>query len=215
MVGILSSLKRVTQKREVNYFKLFIESIDITCQVADLLCDLVQKYDNIEGRIEEIHQIEHKGDTKQHQLRAHLNRAFITPIEREDIFMISDSIDNITDQLEDVSRRFWMFNIQKPRPEALKTVKLISECCQTVKKAIQEFENFKKSKKLHDLIVDISRSEEQGDKLYHQNIRNLYTSDLDSGTVQVWREIFHDMEECFDACQSVAKILESAAMKNS
>ena len=144
-----------------------------------------------------------------------LSKAFITPLEREDIMQLIQYIDTVTDAIEDVLMRAYMFNVQSIRDEALDFAKLIVKCCDTMKDAMKEFHNFRKSGSIHESIVEINRLEEEGDKLYMKAVRKLYLGSKDPVELMVWREIFDRLEKCCDACEDVANVVESVIMKNS
>ena len=75
-----------------------------------------------------------------------LVKAFITPIEREDIAALSHDIDEVTDKIEDVLIRVYINNVQQIRPEALRLLDTVIECCDALHELMQEFPNFRKSK---------------------------------------------------------------------
>ena len=108
-----------------------------------------------------------------------------------------------------------MFNVQAIRDEAVDFAKLIVKCCDTMKDAMKEFHNFRKSGSIHESIVEINRLEEEGDKLYMKAVRKLDLGSKDPVELMVWREIFDRLEKCCDACEDVANVVESVIMKNS
>jgi len=65
-----------------------------------------------------------------------LAKEFITPIEREDIMALADAIDNVTDAIEDVVMRMYMYNITSIRPQAVKMTEIIVKCCNSLKTAL-------------------------------------------------------------------------------
>jgi uncharacterized protein Yka (UPF0111/DUF47 family) len=144
-----------------------------------------------------------------------LVKEFLPPIEREDITSLSQKIDDVTDAIEDVLICIDMFNVQNIRPEILKFTEMIVDCCKSMKVALDEFQNFKRSKRLHSEIVEINRLEEEGDTLYINGVRNLYRTTTDPIELMVWTEIFRRLEKCCDACEDVANDIESIVMKNS
>jgi uncharacterized protein Yka (UPF0111/DUF47 family) len=81
--------------------------------------------------------------------------------------------------------------------------------------ALEEFKNFKSSKKLRDKIIEINRLEEDGDALYVDSMRNLYHTSKDPIELMCWTEVLHRLEKCCDNCEDVANIIESIVMKNS
>ena len=202
-------------KKEDNYFDRFIAAIQYSCKAAEMLEEMANDYTDIEKKVSRIHEVEHEADREYHLLVEQLNKSFITPIEREDILAISQSIDNITDKIEDVAYRFTMFNVQKPHAEATAFLHLISKGCQVLKEAMVEFKNFKKSKLLSEKIIEVNHIEEEGDQLYKNIIHTIFSSNLDSVDIIKWKEIFETMEDCMDCCEDVADLMESVVMKNS
>ena len=165
--------------------------------------------------IEEMHEVEHAGDEKKHELLNVLAKAFITPIEREDIILLGQNIDEVTDKIEDVLLRMYCNNIKSVRPDALELVAVVIECCNELKEMLEEFPRFKNSKKLHEKIVNINTLEEKADQLFISSMRNLHTTCDDPVMIIVWREIYIYLEKCVDACEHVADTVESVIMKNS
>ena len=101
-----------------------------------------------------------------------LAKAFITPIEREDIILLGQNIDEVTDKIEDVLLRMYCNNIKSVRPDALELVAVVIECCDELKEMLEEFPRFKNSKKLHEKIVNINTLEEKADQLFISSMRN-------------------------------------------
>ena len=143
-----------------------------------------------------------------------LARAFITPIEREDIILLSQSIDEITDKIEDVMLRLYCNNVQTIRPDAIEMGAVLIHCCEEVRKLIDEFADFRRSKKLREYIIHINTMEEQADKLFIDSMRRLHTSTSDPIEIIGWREIYIYMEKCADACEHVSDAVESVIMTN-
>ena len=79
---------------------------------------------------------------------------------------------------------------------------------------MQEFADFKKSKTLHGLIVEINALEEEGDRVYMEIMRRLHSEVTDPLEIIAWREIYNYLEKCCDACEHVADVVESVMMKN-
>src|SRR5699024_9774859 len=159
--------------------------------------------------------IEHAADDKKHELLNVLAKAFITPIEREDIILLSQNIDEVTDKIEDVLLRIYCNNVQKIRPEALELSRLVIRCCEEAKLMAEEFADFKRSKSLRDHIIRINTLEEEADQQFINSMRTLHTTCMDPIEIIVWREIFLYLEKCVDACEHVADTVESVVMKNS
>lgn len=204
-------------KQNSFYFDNFIACADYSRKAAQLLDKGMRQFDpaQIGEMIEEMHEVEHAGDEKKHELLNVLAKAFITPIEREDVILLGQNIDEVTDKIEDVLLRMYCNNIKSVRPDALELVAVVIECCDELKEMLEEFPRFKNSKKLHEKIVNINTLEEKADQLFISSMRNLHTTCDDPVMIIVWREIYIYLEKCVDACEHVADTVESVIMKNS
>lgn len=206
----------MANKRDHDYFEMFIGMVEYSCKAARNLDEILRGFDpaTVSDKIKDIHDIEHSADLAKHDMISKLVKEFITPIEREDILMLAHQIDNVTDAIEDVVQRVYMYNIRCVLPEALEFSQTIMQCCDELKLMMREFSNFRKSKTIHEHLVKVNYLEEVGDRLYMQAVRNLYTTEHTAMEITGWTEVFERMEKCCDACEDVADVVESVIMKN-
>ena len=153
-----------------------------------------------------------------------LAKEFIPPIEREDIITLSQHLDDLTDKIEDVLLRIYMNHVTKIEPAAVEMTDVIIRCCEAVKELhsralrkelLEEFSDFKRSKKLKEQIIRINDLEEESDRLFMSSMRELHTQSADPLHIIAWREIYGYLEYCADACEHAADVVESVVMKNS
>jgi uncharacterized protein Yka (UPF0111/DUF47 family) len=204
-------------RKNDEYFSAFITLVDYACSAANYLHESLSNLDpsSLRERMERLHSIEHGADEEKHRMMRRLVKEFVTPIEREDIIDLANEIDEVTDTIEDVLIRIYMYNITEIRPDALAFSSLIKQCCEALNVAVKELPNFHKSETLHQAIVDVNTLEEDGDAIYIESMRTLYTDGSDPISVVAWSETYDRLEECCDACEHVANLVESVAMKNS
>ncbi len=204
------------KERANNYFSMLEGLAKHACDAAVELEKILKGFDaaQIDANKEILHQIEHAADDKKHELVEKLVKEFITPIEREDIMAITNEIDDVTDAVEDVLLKIYMFNIETIRPDAVGFAGIIRTCCEKLLHVFQEFDSFRKSKALHTSIIELNRLEEEGDALYISAMRKLYTTEKDAIRVMAWTEIFYRMEKVCDTCEHVADLVEHVVMKN-
>ena len=207
----------MAKKQDSLYFNSFIKCTDFSCQAAHMLEETMANFDveKMADQMEAIHTIEHAADMEKHELLNTLIKAFITPIDREDIILLSQNIDDLTDNIEDVLIRIYYNNIRTIHPDALELMRIVCRCCEAVKVMMEEFADFRHSKKLHEQIIKINSMEEEADKVYIDSMHRLHTNCTDPMTVMTWREIYSYLEKCADACEHVADTVESVIMKNS
>ena len=157
------------------YFDNFAASTALSKKAALYLVECLENYDpeKIQQMLEEMHAIEHSADVKKHEMNEALAKAFVTPVDREDLDMLSHQLDDVTDMIEEILQKFYMYNIQVINPSAIMFAKNIVRSCQILCSLMEEFENFKRSKKIHSLIVDLNDVEEECDQLYLTSVREL------------------------------------------
>jgi predicted phosphate transport protein (TIGR00153 family) len=207
----------MARKKDYNYYDKFVELVGYCCKSAEILNSSLINFDTktIENRLQEMHDIEHAADLSKHELMERLAEEFIAPLEREDIASLSQEIDNITDAIEDVLIKINMYNVQAIRPEVLEFSKLITLCCNSLKVALEEFHNYKKSSSLKPKLIEVNDLEEKGDALYYETVYKLYRNNETPVDLLIWTEIYDLLEGCCDACEDVADVIESIVMKNS
>ena len=207
----------MAKKGDRYYFENFIACVECSHRAATLVGETLKNYSKADmaKKREQIHEIEHEADRKKHELMNMLNKAFITPIEREDIVSLAQNLDDITDTIEDVFLRIYICDIDRVKQNALAMTELVIEACAALRKAMEEFPEFRKSAKRREYLIQINDLEEKGDHLYIEGMRALHTGGEDALTVIAWRDIYSYLERCMDACEHAADIVEAVIMKNS
>ncbi len=198
------------------YFDNYAAAAECCGKAAAYLQECLTNYDyaNIKTMLQNMHAIEHEADGVKHEMTAALAKAFVTPMEREDMAQISANIDEVADFIEEVIQRMYVNRIQTIMPEAIEFAGKIVECCDMMKDMLAELVNFKKPKKLHEMIINLSHKEEECDRLYLE--ATLKAADFSDNllTVMFWRDILDRLEKCADACEHVGDSIETIVMKN-
>ncbi len=198
------------------YFENFTEAAEQSCRAARYLSECLNAYtpEALPKMLETMHTIEHGADGKKHEMAGALAKAFITPIDREDLALLSQNIDDVTDNIEEVMQRFYMNRIKTVLPAAVAFAQKIEGCCLLMKAIMEEFVNFKKSAKLHNMVIDLNHAEEECDRLYLEAVYQLRDEVTDVLDIISWREIYDCMEACADAAEHVGDCVETVIMKN-
>ncbi len=198
------------------YFENFAASAALSRKAATYLVECLENYEpeKIEEMLQKMHEIEHTADIKKHEMNDALARAFVTPVDREDLDMLSHNLDQVTDRLEEILQKFYIYNIQSVEPSVIKFAKKLVKSCELLCDLMNEFESFKRSKKIRELIIELNDAEEECDKLYLSSMRELTKNSTDVLTTISWREIFDCFESCADACEHVSECIGTVIMKN-
>jgi uncharacterized protein len=200
--------------RETAFFDLFEQASQIARESAVILQELVLRYDDPDARIKALEEKEHEGDKLVHAMMDRLNRSFITPIDREDLFLISKDLDTITDLIESTAHLFTMFDVHSVKDEAKDLVALLVAATGELHAATLELKDFKKSRDLKPRVIEINRIENEGDRLYRRAVRALFTQDKDPLEVLKWKEVYEYLESALDACEHVANVILGVVMKH-
>ena len=198
------------------YFDNFVASTELSKKAANYLVECLENYDvnNIEQMLSQMHEIEHCADVKKHEMNEALAKAFVTPVDREDLDMLSHQLDDVVDLIEEVLQKFYIYDIKEIDAPAIDFAKNIVVSCDILCNIMNEFENFKKSKELRTLIIKLNDVEEECDKLYLTSMRALTKKSTDVLETVSWRKIYESLEACADACEHVSECVGSVIMKN-
>ena len=203
------------RNEEVDFFELFVKSGDFAIEASKKLLDLTKDFSKVEEKVIAIKDIEHKADEHAHKIYQELHKAFITPIEREDILSLNHYLDNVIDNIEHISKLFYMFDVKTLEKDLFPFVSLVVKICLSLKSALVELKDFKKSKELVDKIIEVNTIEEEGDLLFKEAVRRLFISSKDPIHIMKWFEIYKELEDCLDECENVTNIIEDVILKNS
>ena len=199
------------------YFENFAECTSLAKKASQFLVECLENYrpEDLKKMLEEMHVFEHTADMKKHEMNEVLAKAFVTPVDREDLDMLSQQLDNVSDTIEEILQKFYIFNVQTIEPAAIDFAKNLVRSCDVLVQIMGEFENFKKSKTIHSLIITCNDIEEECDKLYLATTNSITRKSTDALTAIAWYKIIDCFEECADACEHVSECVSSIIMKNS
>ena len=198
------------------YFENFAATTELSKKAALYLVECLENYnpENIETMLKNMHEIEHSADKKKHEMNEALAKAFVTPVDREDLDMLSHNLDQVTDKIEEILQKFYIYNIQSVDPAVIEFAKKLVKSCELLCELMGEFENFKRSKKIHSIIVSLNDVEEECDNLYLTSIRELTKDRTDVLKVVSYVKIYDCFESCADACEHASECVGAVIMKN-
>lgn len=202
-----------TQKED-KFYELFCESTRKIHESAKVLLELVNNPLNGEDKIKEIKDFERTCDVVVHTTMQELNKTFLTPFDREDIYTLAKEIDNIEDYIESSASKFSIFNVKESNKHAIELCEMIVNSTFELISIMEEFKKMSKSKTLVNKIININKIEEDGDLVSRQAVSELFDGNTPVLDVIKWREIYHILENTLDACENVANIVEGVVMKN-
>ena len=208
----------MAKKSKFNYFDAFEQQVDIATEEADVLIEAIENFttaEDLQPILVRAHEIENRGDDVSHQIRSSVAADFITPIEREDILELAQDLDDVTDMIEGIIQRFYMYDVHFMHDRAIEFALIIKKSLKALRKSMGTFREFKKVKKIRAMVEDVNTLEEQADDLFVETIRQLYTVDAEKAVrVEVWSRLFERLEATVDACETVADTMCIIMLKN-
>jgi predicted phosphate transport protein (TIGR00153 family) len=206
----VARLTLIPQKRE--FFELYNRAAENIGTIADRLVDLLDRFpDGADDLVREVKELEHEGDRLTHELVDLLNRTFVTPFDRDDMYRLAGALDDICDHIDEAAGNILGYGVTKIRPNAQQQAVVIERAATKLREAVGRLEGFKDSKRE---LIELRELEDEGDRLAHDGVSSLFSGDHDPLTVIRWKDIHEGLEEAVDACENAADVLEAILVKN-
>ena len=206
-MGLLNFLPK-----EEQYFALFIQmTVYISEAARELKEMLADKNHDFVEYMRRIKGLEHACDELTHSIATRLNKSFITPFDREDIYMMSTALDDIVDLINDAARSIVDYDVREIKDYAQDFADVIVRMAEQLREIVSTLE---KPKNITQRLVEIHRLENEGDDIYHAAIAELFHDERDPLTVLKWKEVYEKLEAAVDRCENVANIIESVVIKH-
>ncbi|MDD4908543.1 MAG: DUF47 family protein [Candidatus Omnitrophica bacterium] len=199
--------------KEFNFFDLFEKQVDYAVEAAQYFKELVSKGAVDEAAIQKIQNIEHQADEAAHAIIDQLNKTFITPFDREDIYALTKELDDVTDMITTIVNRLKVYGITAIDKDLVKFAVVIDESVRGVACAVKGMRSSKNLKKIQESCVEINRLENVGDSMRDAVLARLFETSKDAIYVIKWKEIYQDAETVLDICEDVAHVVESILVK--
>jgi len=198
--------------REREYFRLFSDMAANLETAARLLVELMNEFDDAKSKARQILECEHVGDKIVHDIVKRLNRSFVTPLDREDIYDLSSTMDDILDNIEATADAMTLYKITEPQEHAKQMAAVIAAATNVLCKGIDGLET--RPKNLREHWIEVNRLENEGDRISRDAVAELFDGDMKCIDIIKWKDIYNLLESAIDECEHVANIIESVVLKN-
>ncbi|MGN0072965.1 MAG: DUF47 domain-containing protein [Coriobacteriales bacterium] len=221
----------MARKPKFDYFDHFVLISDCAVEYAEALLAYMEKNAAIaaEGRepdithaiqrYKELHEIEERSDSYRHAVAENLVNEFLAPLEREDIMVMADELDDLVDELEEVLQRMYMYDVHVVNPTVIDMMRLAHKATLSINALCKQFHNFKKHALIREHIVAVNDVEEEADRLYieamHQGFAHAKAVGMTSIDALGQAELLTALEEVCDMCEDIASTIATIMMKNS
>lgn len=199
--------------REAKFYDFFEQDVANLVTAAKELMDLFENYDDVETKVSRFIDLEHQGDVITHQIMGQLHRTFVTPLDREDIALLANSLDDIMDFIEGAARTAVLYRIARPTERARELAAIIFKVTAELNKAILCLRHRNKFKQILEHCVEVNRLENEADNVHHAALAELFDNATDIVDIIKWREIYEQLESATDRGEDVANALEGIVVK--
>lgn len=196
------------------FFDLFEEGAANLVEIAKLFRELVEKWEDVENKVREISELEHKGDDVVHRIMANLHSTFITPLDREDITALANALDDVVDFIDAAADNMMLYRVDHPTPGALELANVIVEAANEVERAMPSLRHRAELGQMLARCVELNRLENEADRIMRRSVGELFQDSTNVINIIKWREIYELMESATDRCEDVANVLEAVALKH-
>ena len=199
--------------REERFYDDFVAMAEQIRRGAMLLSEMLAPERPIWDKADEIKEVEHQCDTLTHQIIQRLNRTFVTPLDREDIFGLARSLDDVMDAI-DATRRHCAA-VPDRAAYAPTLVLLAAIISASVDQRGQGAEGAREEASASaEPAVEINRLENEADRAHQAAVRSLFEEERDPVAIIKWKEILDLLEEATDRCEDVANVFEGVVVKH-
>jgi uncharacterized protein len=206
------ALKLSLVPRTNEFYDLFSRAGANALEAARLIERRFREYPNASVSQADVKAVEHEGDTITRELIQLLNTQYITPFDREDIFALATSVDDVVDHMDEASELLDLYGVESPTRQAIEQCRILVGATEHLAAALDEL------KGLHGVereLVSLKELEDEGDRIVHDAIADLFRDPrIDPLIVIRWKDIFEALEDALDACETAANVVGNIVVKN-
>jgi hypothetical protein len=206
----VSRLKLTPQKRE--FFALYNRSAENVLAFSELLVELLDRFpDDAEDFGRQAKEREHQGDELTYELVDLLNRTFVTPFDRDDMYRLAGALDDVCDHVDEAASKVVSYGVTEIRLQAKEQAHTIRRAAGKLADAVALLEGFQDSR-TH--LAELRELERTGDRILQDSVSTLFVARIDPLEVIRWKDIHESLEDAMNACERAANVLEAIVVKN-
>jgi predicted phosphate transport protein (TIGR00153 family) len=198
--------------RTSEFYALFGKAGENALQVARLVERRFREHPNSGITQEQVKKEETEGDSITRELITLLNTQYVTPFDREDIYLLATEIDDVVDYLEEASDLLGLYGVEMPTRHAVEQCGIIVRACEQLATAC---DNLKGMRGVQDALVELKSLEDEGDRVLRDALAALFRDEgIDPLIVIRWKDIYEALERALDACETAANVIANILVKN-
>jgi predicted phosphate transport protein (TIGR00153 family) len=197
---------------DTTFYDLFAQAAKHLVGGSALLAEMLGDGNDREGIAERMREAEHQADETTHEIIRRVNKSFVTPIDREDIYALASGLDDVMDFMDEAVDLVLLYEVEKLPKGLADQVEVIQRCAEVTAAAMPRL---KAMKDLEEYWIEVNRLENVGDKSYRRILAKLFSGSYEALEVLKLKDIVDSLEAAIDAFEKVANIVEQIAVKES
>jgi predicted phosphate transport protein (TIGR00153 family) len=197
---------------DTSFYDLFTRSARQLVTGSALLAEVLSDGSDRRHIAERMREEEHLADEATHDIIKRVNKTFVTPFDREDIYALASALDDVMDFMEEAVDLVVLYEVGELPTELAEQVEVLQRCSELTAEAMPRL---KTMKDLEEFWIEINRLENTGDKAYRRILAKLFSGQFEALEVLKLKGIVDALEEAIDAFETVANIIEQIAVKES
>ncbi|WHT22803.1 DUF47 family protein [Crossiella sp. CA-258035] len=195
------------------FFELFADIGNNIAASAEVLREFVRSPDERRAELaERMHELEHTGDKATHEIIELLDRSFVTPFDRQDIYRLATRLDDVVDDMDAAVDLTVVYRVDVLPEGVDHQVELLSRAAQLTAGAMKRLAD---PHGLTDYWVEINSLEDEADKVYRQLLSRLFDGRTEALEVIKLKEVVDQLEAAADAFEHIADVVRTIAVKES
>jgi len=197
---------------DTTFYDLFTRSASHLVAGAELLAEMLGEGSDREVIAQKMRDAEHAADETTHDIVRRVNTTFVTPFDREDIYALASSLDDVMDFMEEAVDLTLLYEVIELPKELANQVEVIQRCAELTAASMPRLRTMQD---LEEYWIEINRLENLGDKSYRRILAKLFSGKYAALEVLKLKDIVESLEGAIDAFEKVANIVEQIAVKES
>ena len=207
--------------REGNFFEMFNQHADRIVEAARAFSQLVANYNDPHLREQynrDVDNAERAADRVTHDVNRMIHQTFITPIDRDQIHTLINTMDDVADLIQDSAETMALYDVRQVNEEITRLTDLSVKCCERLKDAvalISKLADPASAEAALKTCEEIDRLESDADRVMRSAMSKLFREEPDVREVIKMKAIYELLETITDKCEDVANVIEGIVLENS
>lgn len=207
--------------REGNFFEMFNQHADRIVEAAQAFSKLVRNYGDLDMRSKynrDVEEAEQAADRVTHECNKAIHVTFITPIDREQIHALINTMDDVADLIQDSAETMALYDVRHMTEEITRLTDLSVKCCERLRDAVRMLNHIADPATADAALKtceEIDRLESDADRVMRTAMSKLFREEPDVREVIKLKAIYELLESITDKCEDVAHIIEGIVLENS